>query len=1220
MRSRSNSAVRFDIFNRIVHKTILRYQNPVTGLLPASEHNDHAWIRDNVYSILAVWSLASAYKKAADLDEDRSKTHELEQATVKCMRGLLTCMMRQSDRVERFKETFSPKDSIHAKFSSETGLPVVGDDDWGHFQVDSISLYLLILAQMTASGMQIIFSLDEVAFVQNLVFFIEAAYCTPDYGIWERGDKTNMGIVELNSSSIGMAKAALEAVNELDLFGARGGSASVIHVMADETQKCHAVLESMLPRESLSKETDAALLTVIGFPAFAVETPELIKKTCDEVINNLGGKYGCRSFLRDGYKNPRENSTKLHYEPWELRLFENTECQWPLFFCYMVVNSCFVGDRETALQYSEALDDVMVKSGDGIKWVPELYSVSLEDTPKEELEPGSQARIPMGRVPFMWAQSLYVIGRLIMENFIAVGELDPINRRLSTLKRPDVVVQVVVLAKDRKIKDLLATHEIEVKTLSEVSPIEVHPARVLSHLYTFLGKNEKLGLTGRKNRDVGILSTSKLYKIGERVFAFTPQRFDVSRNYMDCDISLMMTTLEYGLNNLSTCWKASGRPLITLILGESMLDNGKVHPAMLSSLKKLQNGYINGARVTFGTFEQFLSTSCITNLSFLGAVEEGQPDRLLPSVEKYLTDQMGKSAASLFSLLKTKGHSSQGVAMKRLSVRGSVRRSRSLKLGGESPEGLEMAQLIKQESTEELQTRDIDLVARSKIMSESQYGQLGLQEVVEMLAQSQTLDEQGDIMHYLVYCYGLDQKIKVQRTGEDVCVRDLLRTLYEAACSKKHWGLVRHCAGFLGKKVEDLSKSVTDLLVRQKQVTVGMPPNSETKISGGKLTSTELRQIIHEAYDGDESMAMLSQELLVYLAMFIQTEPQLFHGMLRLRIGLIIQVMAMELARSLKMKTEDASEELINISPFEMRRLLHHIMSGREFGIHKLESGYSIVCDHATVSKNRKGAIRKWRQLRNVTKYIQKVRKSSRDCLPPPKHEVTPEVKRKALSVSAIPVPSTIMEKKESQDGSDEDSDDDIERQGSWMRRRCLDGALNRVPRGFYEKIWKVLLKCNVLSIQGNTLDTCLTQEMTRGEMKFALRVEGALNTIPEPEYRQLMVEALMVLSLAAEYEVVAHFGQIVKVENIVSMANKFFLIDQFNAKGDATLCCATDHEGNGGNRGQPLVCQGAAGICRHFYDSAPSGTYGTMTYLVRACSSVIETLPKEGHIDCSIA
>ena len=52
------------------------------------------------------------------------QTHELEQATVKGMRGLLVAMIRQSDKLENFKDSFSPKDSIHAKFSSQTGLPV----------------------------------------------------------------------------------------------------------------------------------------------------------------------------------------------------------------------------------------------------------------------------------------------------------------------------------------------------------------------------------------------------------------------------------------------------------------------------------------------------------------------------------------------------------------------------------------------------------------------------------------------------------------------------------------------------------------------------------------------------------------------------------------------------------------------------------------------------------------------------------------------------------------------------------------------------------------------------------------------------------------------------------------------------------------------------------------------------------------------------------------
>lgn len=37
------------------------------------------------------------------------------------------------------------------------------------------------------------------------------------------------------------------------------------------------------------------------------------------------------------------------------------------------------------------------------------------------------------------------------------------------------------------------------------------------------GRNQKLGLSGRQSRDVGILSTSKLYSLQDRIFAFTPQ-------------------------------------------------------------------------------------------------------------------------------------------------------------------------------------------------------------------------------------------------------------------------------------------------------------------------------------------------------------------------------------------------------------------------------------------------------------------------------------------------------------------------------------------------------------------------------------------------------------------------------------------------------------------------------------------------------------------------
>lgn len=68
---------------------------------------------------------------------------------------------------------------------------------------------------------------------------------------------------------------------------------------------------------------------------------------------------------------------------------------------------------------------------------------------------------------------------------------------------------------------------------------------------------------------------------------------------------------------------------------------------------------------------------------------------------------------------------------------------------------------------------------------------------------------------------------------------------------------------------------------------------------------------------------------------------------------------------------------------------------------------------------------------------------------------------------------------------------------------------------------------------------------MTSGELKFALAVETVLNSIPQPEYRQLIVEALMVLTLVSEYNVAASLGGIIQVEQLVHMANEIFLDDQ---------------------------------------------------------------------------
>lgn len=161
------------------------------------------------------------------------------------------------------------------------------------------------------------------------------------------------------------------------------------------------------------------------------------------------------------------------------------------------------------------------------------------------------------------------------------------------------------------------------------------------------------------------------------------------------------------------------------------------------------------------------------------------------------------------------------------------------------------------------------------------------------------------------------------------------------------------------------------------------------------------------------------------------------------------------------------------------------------------------------------------------------------------------------------------------------------DRQGQWLRRRRLDGALNRVPRDFYSRVWTVLEKCQGLAIEGRVLQQSLTQEMTPGELKFALEVETALNQIPQPEYRQLVVEALMVLTLVTEHNMVPSLGGVIYVEHLVHKANQLFLEDQRKVQGDATLCCAKIKDGKEQQQDASgmLLCGGAAYICQHLYD-----------------------------------
>uniref|UniRef100_A0A8D2Q8Y0 Phosphorylase b kinase regulatory subunit n=1 Tax=Varanus komodoensis TaxID=61221 RepID=A0A8D2Q8Y0_VARKO len=1190
MRSRSNSGVRLDGYARLVQQTIL-------GLLPASCDHPDAWVRDNVYSILAVWGLGLAYRKNADRDEDKAKAYELEQSVVKLMRGLLQCMMRQADKVEAFKYSQSTRDSLHAKYNTGTCATVVGDDQWGHLQLDATSLYLLMLAQMTASGLHIIHNLDEVSFIQNLVFYIEAAYKTADFGIWERGDKTNQGITELNASSIGMAKAALEALDELDLFGAEGGPQSVIHVLSDEVQHCQSILHSMLPRASTSKEIDASLLSVISYPAFAVEDSDVVEKTKQEIITKLQGRYGCCRFLRDGYRTPKEDPNRLYYEPAELKLFENIECEWPLFWTYLIIDGLFSGNAEQVQEYREALEGVLIKGKHGVLLVPELYSVPPEKVEEEYCHPHTVDRMPLGKLPLMWGQSLYILGCLMAEGFLAPGEVDPLNRRFSTVPKPDVVVQVCILAETEDIKALLQQEDIEVETVAEVYPIRVQPARILSHIYARLGRNKRMCLSGRPFRYMGVLGTSKFYTIRDSIFAFTPQFVDQQQFYLALDNKMMVEMLRTDLSYLCSRWRMTGRPTVTFPVSHTML--GEIHPAVLATLRKLQDGYFGGARIQTGRLSEFLTTSCCTHLSFMDPGPEGKlyaddyglsldsfgkldPEDWL-HVAQYL-DQLLQSTAPRSKLPPVAQQG--GLQRFRAAVHTAqdlvslVSKAKELHVESESSPSCPM--YIPSKLLQDFQSSVNLLGSAQKPEPKDADGNVDCQALVEQLRQCQTLQDQANHLYMLHMLKGPDWDTELY--GEPgATVHSLLLELYSKVGATRQWALIRYLSGILKKKVEVLDEACTALLSHQKHLTVGLPPEPREKTISAPLPYEELMRLIDESSEKNMSVSILTQEILVYLAMYIRTQPSLFAEMFRLRIGLIIQVMVTELAHSLHCSAEEATESLMNLSPSHMKRLLHHILSGKEFGVERSSRPLAtFMARTPTVSIHEVGPVGATKSERaGIVKLKSEIKQVGLFPEGPPSHcwqLLHPSGNRLLGSGTASPRPSQHPGLGTGR--------------GQWQRRRRLDGALNRVPVGFYQKVWKILMQ-TLNRITGLPLPP----QMTPGEIKFAVHVESVLNRVPQPEYRQLFVEAILVLTLLTDVDV-RSIGGLIAVDKIVHIANSLFCEEQKILGADDNM----------------LEQDVATGICTLLYDSAPSGRFGTMTYLSKAVVTYLqEFLPSSG-------
>uniref|UniRef100_A0A8C5BQH7 Phosphorylase b kinase regulatory subunit n=1 Tax=Gadus morhua TaxID=8049 RepID=A0A8C5BQH7_GADMO len=1011
----------------IVKATILNYQSPTTGLFPVKTCSSckEARVRDSLYCAAGSWALALAYRR---IDDDMGRTHELEHSAIKCMRGVLYCYMRQADKVEQFKQDPSPSKCLHSVFHVDTGDEMLSCSDYSHLQIDAVSLFLLYLVEMICSGLQIIYNTDEVSFIQNLVFCVERAYRMPDYGMWERGSKYNNGGTELHSSSVGLAKSALEAINGFNLFGNQGCSWSVIFVDLDAHNRNRQTLCSLLPRESRSHVSSAPFLCPALFlwPAPSCSVP---LSPCSSVpLRSSVPLFLCPApFLCPPV--PLSLSVPLsHSVP--LSLFVPLSCSVPLFFRSMCSSGVFRGNKDQVKEYQDLLQPVIFRSPEGHAVVPKYYYVPADFVEAEQKKHGSQKRFPSnaggdGRY-FLWGQALFNIAQLLVDELISPKDIDPLHRYVPRQDQRnvsmrysnqgpienDVVIHVALIAESQRLQVFLNTYGIQTQTPQQVEPIQIWPQKELVKAYRFLAVNQKLGLSGRPERPVGCIGTCKIYRILGKTVVCYPIVFDLSDFYLSQDVMLLIDDIKNALQFIKQCWKMQGRPLFLVLIREDNIKGSRFNPVldMLASFKK---GNIGGVKVHVDRLQTLISGAVVEQLDFLRVNEAEIPE--FQALEELALPKHSK-----------------------------VKRQSS------TPNASDL------EQQPEVDAHEWNHRPTHEIMLKFHVNCLASQAQLAAIL----LRREGP---HLLANDG-------EACGADGC--DMF-----VSCRS----VVRLAASLLTKLVDSLAPSITSVLVHGKQVTLGVFGQEEEVVSK-PLSPGEIKALLYLrcAPEGGESQAVLQQELLIHIGWIISNSPQLFSGMLNIRIGWILQAMQHEL----KIRAgELPSQDVYQLSPSDVKQLLLDVLQ--------------------------------------------------------------PQISSR-----------------------------------SWLNRRQIDGSLNRSPPGFYDRVWQILERTpHGILVAGTHLPQQPTlSDMTMYEMNFSLLVEDTLQRIVLPEYRQIIVELLMVVSIVLERNPELEFAEKVDLDGLVK---------------EAFMDFQRDASGLQGKEKQDSM--------EAFYNSQPMGQRGTSSYLSKA-------------------
>ncbi len=299
-----------------------------------SDDYSYVWLRDVGYTVLPyLYSGCDRY----------AKTYH----------ALLDLFLRYEWKIDIHtrQKPVLPYEYIHARYSCDlTELP----QPWGHAQNDSIGLFLWGVGEGMRHGKPILRSEADRRILQKLVDYLACMeyWQEPDNGMWEEN-------VEVHASSVGACVAGLTAVRIL------------VDVPDDLIRNGQATLARLLPRESVTKKTDLALLSLI-FP-YQIVSRDMAFRILYDVTTKLERTYGCIRYQGDRYFN------------------EGREAEWCFGFPWLGLCFSVLGEEDKVEEYWEKTKRIVPPDGR----VPELYIGGTSQ--------------PNGNRPLAWAVAMVML-------------------------------------------------------------------------------------------------------------------------------------------------------------------------------------------------------------------------------------------------------------------------------------------------------------------------------------------------------------------------------------------------------------------------------------------------------------------------------------------------------------------------------------------------------------------------------------------------------------------------------------------------------------------------------------------------------------------------------------------------------------------------------------------------------------------------------------------